>query len=105
MRLSKGISIACLLLLLFSTAYLDEQTMRMIPVSTFPEMQDTSLEVNSEQANNLHMELEYKLINIDAIDGYQVETYREYEIYTDIRGEIIKEVPTNNLDYIRYKLK
>ncbi|MEH7443703.1 hypothetical protein V7201_15430 [Bacillus sp. JJ1122] len=37
------------------------------------------------------------------VDGYIVETYREYEIYKDQFGNIIKQVPTSNFDYIKYK--
>lgn len=37
------------------------------------------------------------------VDGYIVETYREYEVHRDEDGEIIKQVPTSNFEYIRYK--
>ncbi|WP_113927941.1 hypothetical protein [Bacillus sp. P14.5] len=36
-------------------------------------------------------------------DGYIVEIYREYEIYRDVDGNVIKEVPTSNFEYMRYK--
>ncbi|MGD6801871.1 hypothetical protein ACQCVK_14275 [Rossellomorea vietnamensis] len=36
-------------------------------------------------------------------DGYIVEIYREYEIYRDADGNVIKEVPTSNFEYMRYK--
>jgi len=39
----------------------------------------------------------------EEVDGYIVETYREYEIYKDQYGNIIKQVPTSNFDYIKYK--
>lgn len=39
----------------------------------------------------------------EEVDGYIVETYREYEIYKDKYGNIIKQVPTSNFDYIKYK--
>lgn len=38
-----------------------------------------------------------------VVDGYIVETYREYEFYRDKAGNIIKQVPTSNYEYIRYK--
>ncbi|WP_164219538.1 hypothetical protein [Virgibacillus sp. YIM 98842] len=37
-------------------------------------------------------------------DGYIVEVYREYEIYTDEHGTITKREPTDNYDYLRYKI-
>ncbi|MGM0845658.1 MAG: hypothetical protein ACQEUT_11825 [Bacillota bacterium] len=36
-------------------------------------------------------------------DGYIVEIYREYEIYQNANGDVIKEVPTSNFEFIRYK--
>ncbi len=47
--------------------------------------------------------LEYFLEGTKEVDGYIVETYREYEIYEDESGNIIKKVPTSNYDYISYK--
>jgi hypothetical protein len=43
------------------------------------------------------------LISQDEVNGYIVETYREYEVYKNESGEVVKEVPTANYDYIRYK--
>jgi hypothetical protein len=37
------------------------------------------------------------------VDGYIVETHREYEIHRDANGKIIKQIPTSNFEYIRYK--
>ncbi|WLR57403.1 hypothetical protein LC048_11420 [Mesobacillus subterraneus] len=37
------------------------------------------------------------------VDGYIVETHREYEIQRDEDGNIIKQMPTLNFEYIRYK--
>jgi hypothetical protein len=48
-------------------------------------------------------ELEYQLEKQENVAGYIVETYREYEIYSDENGNIIKKVPTSHLDFIRYK--
>lgn len=39
----------------------------------------------------------------EEVDGYIVETYREYEVYKDKDGNILKQVPTSNFDYIKYK--
>ncbi|MBT2681777.1 hypothetical protein J7E38_22725 [Bacillus sp. ISL-35] len=37
------------------------------------------------------------------VDGYVVVTYREYEIHRDKAGNIIKQIPTSNYEYIRYR--
>jgi hypothetical protein len=47
--------------------------------------------------------LEYILEGTEEVDGYLVETYREYEFYLDVNGNLIKKVPTNHFDFIRYK--
>lgn len=35
-------------------------------------------------------------------DGYIVKTYEEYDIYRDKNGSVIKEVPTGEMDTLRY---
>jgi hypothetical protein len=45
----------------------------------------------------------YIFENKKEVDGYIVETYREYEIYKDKNGNTIERVPTANYDYFRYK--
>jgi hypothetical protein len=47
--------------------------------------------------------LEYILEETKEVNGYIVETYREYELYEDKNGDTVKRVPTSNYDYIRYK--
>ncbi len=37
------------------------------------------------------------------VDGYIIETHREYEVHRDEDGKILKQVPTSNFEYIRYK--
>jgi hypothetical protein len=37
------------------------------------------------------------------VDGYIIETYREYEIHRDQAGNILKQIPTSNYEYIRYR--
>jgi hypothetical protein len=47
--------------------------------------------------------LEFFFEEANEVDGYIVEEYREYEIYKDANGNVIKEQPTSNVEYIRYK--
>ena len=37
------------------------------------------------------------------VDDDIVETYREYEIYKDENGQVVKKVPTSKYEYLRYK--
>lgn len=46
--------------------------------------------------------LEMILEDVAEVDGYIVETYREYEIYKNKEGQVVNKVPTVNYDYIRY---
>lgn len=46
----------------------------------------------------LEMIFEERMIEGD----YIIEEYREYEVFRDENGHIIKSVPTSNFDYIRY---
>lgn len=47
--------------------------------------------------------LEMHLVSQEEVNGYIIETYQEYEVYKDQNGELMKEVPTANYDYMRYK--
>ncbi|RFU60841.1 hypothetical protein [Bacillus sp. V59.32b] len=53
---------------------------------------------------NLTLQLDQRLVDREEVDGYLVETYREYELYEDQAGNVKKVIPTSNYDYIRYKL-
>jgi hypothetical protein len=63
------------------------------------------LETNEDLLETMLPELEYihEKDQDEEVDGYIVETHREYEIYKDQDGNIIKEVPTSNYNYIKYK--
>jgi hypothetical protein len=56
-----------------------------------------------DQTESLIPTLEYILEGTEEVNGYLVETYREYEFYLDAKGNLIKKVPTNHFDFIRYK--
>lgn len=62
-------------------------------------------ETTDEILETIIPELEYvhEKNQDNEVDGYIVETYREYEVHRDEDGKIIKQVPTSNFDYIRYK--
>jgi hypothetical protein len=46
----------------------------------------------------LEMIFEERMIKGD----YIIEEYREYEVFRDENGGILKSIPTSNYDYIRY---
>ena len=50
-----------------------------------------------------NFKLEEELVNREEVDDYIVETYREYEVYTDSQGNVKERIPTSNYSYIRYQ--
>ncbi|WP_409250612.1 hypothetical protein V1502_10550 [Bacillus sp. SCS-153A] len=67
------------------------------------ELFNKELSTATREAGVLPAELEVMFDAKFEEDGYIVEIYREYEIYRDRNGKIIKEVPTANFEFIRYK--
>lgn len=49
------------------------------------------------------LELKYESETIE--DGYLVETHRQYEIYRDQDNQVIKSIPTDHIEYIKYKVE
>jgi hypothetical protein len=62
-----------------------------------------NFEDNEEESKTHIPILEYRLDKKEEIDGYIVETYREFEIYKDENGKVIQTIPTENYEFIRYK--
>lgn len=56
-----------------------------------------------QQAEEVPASLEYQLEEIREKDGYTIEVYREYEIYRDDNGTIVKMIPTDHYNYLRYE--
>ncbi|MBX0358577.1 hypothetical protein [Halobacillus sp. Nhm2S1] len=72
------------------------------PVST--EKNETeAVTTDVEDNSKLSMELEMVHEGTKVVDGAKVEAYREYEIYKDLEGNIVKEVPTEYYNYVRYE--
>lgn len=50
-----------------------------------------------------HPEIKEKLVKREKEeDGYIMETYREYEVYKDNAGNVVKTVPTDKEDTLKY---
>ena len=79
------------------TAKINEDYVYFYGETTESETASTSSEVYGAP------ELEYKLEDTTVEDGVVLETYREYEIYKNRAGEVVKNVPTSNREYLRYK--
>lgn len=104
--------IVFLLMLLIPTLYLESSYLESLYNTEPPligqesenESEPAMAESNEQKNESLSFELDERLINKEVIDGYLIETYREYELYKDQSGKILKVIPTSSYNYIRYKI-
>ena len=108
-------SIIFIVFILGVVAYLDTAELQNNDTSSFltsvsaneDMIEETLGDVNQSKEDPLDSiipNLEYRLVETSlTVDGYLLETYREYELYEDENGNILKSVPTANYEYIRYK--
>ena len=95
-----------LLFVFLLVGFLDSQDHRPMESSNLPgSVEEDDTEVNSSEGASPSntWELEMVLEGTKIVDGSKVETYREYEIYKDENGTIVKRVPTSNYNYLRYE--
>ena len=59
--------------------------------------------LETEEIAALNFSLEMVLESRSEVDDDIVETYREYEIYKEENGQVVKKVPTSKYEYLRYK--
>jgi nickel-dependent lactate racemase len=72
--------------------------------ASIEENNDTNEEtLETEEIAALNFSLEMVLESKSEVDDDIVETYREYEIYKDENGQVVKKVPTSKYEYLRYK--
>jgi len=50
----------------------------------------------------LQMILEWRLVDQYRDGEWSVEKYREYEKYVDTNGKLVKEMPTDHYNFLRY---
>lgn len=98
-----GLMLLCVYLV-FANTPISQKYSNIEYLETDASVQNDS-ETNDDILELIMPELEYlhEKDKDEEVDGYIVETYREYEIYKDQDGNIIKQVPTSNFNYIKYK--
>ncbi|HWO95357.1 MAG TPA: hypothetical protein VNM45_03250 [Bacillus sp. (in: firmicutes)] len=111
-QLKKYVLPSCLALLFVITWYVDSASRQVVdetnPVSMAGQEEDSEMAAAAVEEQSAlpyqpqDFELEVKLVNREEVDGYTVETYREYEIYRDKEGKVKESIPTSNYEYIRY---
>lgn len=97
-----------LLCILVFLAYLNNVTENELSGthSTIPVSND-GVEEDQTASNDLNPVLEYRLVDSkkDKEEGYIIEKYQEFEIFTKKDGTIYKTNPTNNFSYLKYKIQ
>ncbi|WP_226087580.1 hypothetical protein [Mesobacillus sp. S13] len=104
--MKRMIALSCLLLLCVYLVYNTPQiSKKNTEVETVETGATNDLEPNEEILDVILPEFEYvhEKDKDKEVDGYIVETYREYEVHRDQNGNIIKQMPTSNYEYVRYK--
>lgn len=105
MIMKKTIAFSIVFLLLTFIAYLETPTAKINEEYVYYYSEtETSEEASTTEEDEIYgaPTLEFKLEETSEEDGYIVEEYREYEIYKNRDGEVIKTVPTSNTEYLKY---
>ena len=98
-----SLMIICIFLV-YNNSSISQKNTEIEYLETEASVQNDS-ETNDDIVEFILPELEY-LYEKDQdkeVDGYIVETYREYEIYKDKDVNILNQVPTSNFNYLKYK--
>ncbi|WP_339227112.1 hypothetical protein NSQ77_16385 [Oceanobacillus sp. FSL K6-2867] len=72
---------------------------------TNEESEEVSAEVEEVDQFESYSSIEYEKEGTKIADGYRVESYRQYNITEDDEGNIVKKVPTDIYNYLRYKIE
>ena len=64
-----------------------------------------SREVMGQQGELVRSFYEFVQEDVSTENGEFMETYREYEFFEGKDGEIIKKIPTDNYNYLKYQLE
>lgn len=104
--MKRKIGLSGLLLLCIYLVYNSPQiSQKNSDIETIETGANINQETSDEILETILPELEYvhEKDKDKEVDGYIIETYREYEVHRDEDGKIIKQVPTSNFEYIRYR--
>ena len=70
------------------------------PIQIWLKGKNTGENENEEFISHYTLEMIFEERMIEG--DYIIEEYREYEVFRDENGGILKSIPTSNYDYIRY---
>ncbi|PLT35453.1 hypothetical protein [Bacillus sp. V5-8f] len=83
----------------------DHEVMEKLPANIpMSQMEEpVNSEAEEDDTSGIMPEFEKVLVESETIDGEIVEKYQEVEIYKSEDGTVLKRIPTNYYDYIRYR--
>jgi hypothetical protein len=99
---TKPISLLFLILIIGFAAYLDSPYSFLNKNYSYSADQPAAAQPMSKMIPTDTPDTEEKLVHKEKVNGYIVETYREYEVYKDAEGNVKKEVPTSQYDELKY---
>lgn len=105
---TKPVILFGILVILGIAAYLDSPYSVLNRNYSYTASEPATAQPISKMVSTDTPETEEKLVKKEKVNGYIVETYREYEVFKDKDGNITKKVPTsqyNELKYWHYKKK
>lgn len=91
------------LLVLVGAAFLDAPPGTSEKSNYFHISEDDTVDANVQTTKrSVSSSYEYVLDSMNEVEGYIVESYREYEIHRDTEGNEIVRIPTENYQYLKY---
>jgi hypothetical protein len=99
---TKPVTILILFFILGFTAYLDSPYSFLNKNYSYTSDEPAFAQPMSKAVSTETPDTKEKLVKKERVNGYIVETYREYEVYKDAEGNVTKEVPTSQYDELKY---
>ncbi|KSU88412.1 hypothetical protein LZP85_11170 [Priestia flexa] len=83
-------------------SYMDNESQEYFEAVSPLSLDSGEVEASSND-EDVEMSLKNVLITTERINGFDVEVYEEYEVYTNEEGEVVDRVATGHYQTLRYK--
>ncbi|UZW65016.1 hypothetical protein OC195_12220 [Priestia flexa] len=83
-------------------SYMDNESQEYFEAVSPLSLDSGEVEASSND-EDVEMSLKNVLITTERINGFDVEVYEEYEVYTNEEGEVVDRVVTGHYQTLRYK--
>ncbi|WP_026905834.1 hypothetical protein [Paucisalibacillus globulus] len=102
--MNKKLSLLGAFLVLAVTALLDTPTNSKADSMYYNFDNENSMEADAQNVQRTaSYSYEFLLDDMQEVDDYIVETYKEYQVHEDTEGNIISRIPTTNYQYLKYE--